>query len=105
MSDSPLPARPDLDQLRRRAKELRDAVRRGDAVALARIAAHHSSARPDALSLAAAQFVIARELGFSSWPALKAAVDTDAAMRRLESAFVTASIGARASRAAEILGT
>ena len=32
MSDS-LPERPDLDQLRRRAKELRDAARRGDAAA------------------------------------------------------------------------
>jgi ankyrin repeat protein len=103
MSDSPLPARPDIDQLRRRAKELRDAVRHGDAVALARFAAHHSLARPDVLSLAAAQFVIARELGFSSWPALKAAVDTDAAIRRLESAFITDSIGARAGRAAEML--
>ena len=40
MSDS-LPERPDLDQLRRRAKELRDAARRGDAAALERFARHH----------------------------------------------------------------
>lgn len=106
MSDSPLPARPDLDQLRRRAKELRDAVRQRDAAALARIAAYHSSTSPDALSLAAAQFVIARELGFPSWPALKAAVDADAATRRVESGFVTASVDARSIRAAaEILST
>ncbi|MGD3112294.1 ankyrin repeat domain-containing protein [Streptomyces sp. YGL11-2] len=105
MSDSSLPARPDLDQLRRRAKELRDAVRRGDSAALARFATHHSTAEPDTVSLAAAQFVIAREMGFPSWPALKAAVDADAGARRRELAFLSASIEARAGRAAEILLT
>ena len=103
MPDPLLPTRPDLDQLRRRAKELRDDVRRGDATAMALFAAHHSSARTDTVSLAAAQFVIARELGFSSWPALKAAVDAEAATRRMESAFLAASIDANARRAAEFL--
>lgn len=106
MSDPFLPERPDLDQLRRRAKELRDAARRGDAAALARIAAHRSSARAaraDAIGLAAAQFVIARELGFSSWPVLKAAADADTAVRRAESEFLSASLDGRADRAAEIL--
>jgi ankyrin repeat protein len=109
MSD-PLPARPDLDQLRRRAKELRDAARRGDAAALTRFSAHHpagraDAARADGVSLAAAQLVIAREAGFASWPALKAAVDADVASRRRESAFLTASVEARARRTAEMLGT
>ena len=63
MSDS-LPERPDLGQLRRRAKELRDAARHGDAAALERLARHHPSAPESAVSLAAAQLVIARELGF-----------------------------------------
>src|SRR5438445_7378080 len=106
MSDgSLLPQRPDLDQLRRRAKELRDAVRRGDTAALARFAAYHPAARPDAVGLAAAQFVIARELGFPSWPALKAAVDADAGARRREREFLAASIDARAGRAAEFLSS
>jgi ankyrin repeat protein len=114
-SDSLLPERPDLDQLRRRAKELHEAVRRGDADALARFAAHHPAVRTDradrtgytdAVRLAAAQFVIAREQGFASWPALKAAVETDAASRRLESAFLAASIeAARTGRALQILAT
>ena len=43
VSDS-LPERPDLGQLRRRAKELRDAARQGDAEALERLARHHSTA-------------------------------------------------------------
>ena len=103
MPDPSLPARPDLDQLRRRAKELCDAVRSGEAAALARFAAHHSSAGTDAVSLAAAQFVIARELGFASWPALKHAVDDDMAARRQESAFLAVSIDPNAGRAAEIL--
>lgn len=103
MSDPQLPARPDLDQLRRRAKELRDAVRRGDAAARARFAEHHATGEPDVASLAAAQFVIARELGFPSWPALKAALDADTAVRGVESGFLTASLDARGGRAAEIL--
>jgi len=103
MSDS-LPERPDLEQLRRRAKELRDATRRGDAAALARFASHHPSARQDAVSLAAAQLVIARELGFSSWPGLKAAIDAGADLRRAVSAFVAASIEGRTRQAGRILG-
>lgn len=73
-----LPERPDLDQLRRQAKELRDTARSGDPVAVDRLARHHPSAHRAELSLAAAQLVIARELGFSSWPKLKAAVDATA---------------------------
>jgi hypothetical protein len=65
---SSLPDRPDLDQLRRQAKELRDAARRGDPVATDRFARHHPSAHQGEVSLAAAQLVIARELGFPSWP-------------------------------------
>jgi ankyrin repeat protein len=101
MSDS-LPKRPDLDQLRRRAKELRNAARRGDATALERLARHHPSARQDAVSLAAAQLVIAREQGFSSWPRLKAAIDVEAASRRELSAFVAASVEGRSRLASDI---
>jgi ankyrin repeat protein len=67
-----------LDQLRRQAKELRDAARRGEADALQRItAAAPGFGEPVALSLA--QLVIARENGHSSWPALKAAADNSGA--------------------------
>ena len=98
----PLPERPDLGQLRRRAKELRDAARRGDAAALGRFARHRPSAREDAVSLDAAQLVIARELGFSSWPRLKAAIDADAVSRRQEPAFVAASVQGRLRQASDI---
>ena len=61
-----LPERPDLHQLRRQAKELRDAARRGDPDALERFARHHPGAPQGTVTLAAAQLVIARELGFAS---------------------------------------
>jgi ankyrin repeat protein len=51
-----LPDHPDLDQLRRQAKELRDAARGGDAGAAVRFARHHPSARPAETSLASARY-------------------------------------------------
>jgi hypothetical protein len=98
-----LPARPDLGQLRRRAKELRDAARRGDAMARDRLARHHPSGRGGAVPLATAQLVIARELGFPSWPRLVAAIDADAASGRTVLDFVNASIEGRMRRASEIV--
>jgi len=97
-----LPDRPDLGQLRRQAKELRDAARRGDAAAVERFARQHRSVSPDAVSLAAAQLVIAREHGFSSWPTLKAAVDAGTISRRAISAFLAASVEGRSRQASEI---
>lgn len=61
-----LPARPDLDQLRRRAKDLLHEAVRGDVAALARLAV--TSDRP---TLDAAQLTVAREHGFASWGKLK----------------------------------
>ena len=66
-----LPARPSLEQLRKRAKDLLRAARAGDAAATARFRATDSrwASAADATSaiLADAQLVIAREHGFSSW--------------------------------------
>ena len=101
MSDS-LPERPHLGQLRRRAKELRDAARRGDAEAVERFARHHPSAPPGAVSLAGAQLVIARELGFASWPMLRAAIDAHATSHRAAGEFVAASVDGRLRQASEI---
>ena len=99
-----LPDRPDLEQLRRQAKELRDAARRGDPDALDSFARHHSGVDPGVVTLAAAQLVIARRLGFGSWPRLKAAVEADANdPARQAEAFVAASVEGRLREAAAIL--
>ena len=59
MPSETLPPRPSLDQLRRRAKELRDAAQSGDPAALGRITARAPAARPGTVTLAAAQLAIA----------------------------------------------
>lgn len=78
-----LPDRPNLSQYRKQAKELAQAARTGDAVALARMKAHHPRAdafvQPDApapvFALADAQLVIAREHGIDSWPKFVKAIE------------------------------
>lgn len=62
--------RPDLDQLRRQARELLRGAGAGDASAVARLAALDAPR-----TLAGAQLVLAREHGFASWPRLKAEVE------------------------------
>jgi hypothetical protein len=65
-----LPDRPDLDQLRRQARELHRAAHGGDAGALRRL-------RPvsDKLTLSTAQLALAREYGFPSWRRLRDEVE------------------------------
>ena len=65
-----LPQRPDLDQLRRQARELLRAAVKGERGALSRI---NAVAKP--LTLSSAQLAIAREYGFASWARLKAEVE------------------------------
>ena len=78
------PFRLNLEQQRKRAKELLKGLQAGDADALRRFQNHHpqwlhleqatSSELEKALRLSEAQLVIARELGVPSWPRLKAHV-------------------------------
>lgn len=63
---SELPGRPDLDQLRRQARELLRAATDGEPHAVARIRAVSQR-----VTLSAAQLAVAREYGFPSWPALR----------------------------------
>src|SRR4051812_13301707 len=63
---TPLPARPNLEFERKRAKKLLRDLQNDDATALSRAA---SIAKPP-FQLADAQLVIAREYGFASWPRL-----------------------------------
>jgi hypothetical protein len=65
-----LPDRPDIDQLRRQARDLHRAAAAGAPDALTRI-----RAVSDCVALSAAQLAVAREYGYPSWPALRAEAD------------------------------
>lgn len=77
----PLPSRPSVEQLKKQAKELLRAWQAQDAAALERLKASHPEyaskplADSNALALADAQLVLAREYGHSSWPKLRHAIE------------------------------
>lgn len=62
-----LPGRPDVDQLRRQARELHRAAAAGEPEAVDRI-----RRVSDRIALSAAQLAVAREYGYPSWPGLRA---------------------------------
>ncbi len=66
---------PDLDQLRRQAKELLASFIAGENDAVAEVNAHYHDADASNFALHDAQLVLARAYGFDSWPKLKAYVD------------------------------
>lgn len=65
-----------LEQQKKRAKELLKAVRDDDVDAVARWEAHHPKGVAAGQQLADAHLVIARENGFPSWPRMKTHIDT-----------------------------
>jgi hypothetical protein len=69
-----LPAHPNLEQYKKQAKDLLKAWKAGAPEALVRMRKHQ--ARGAKLTLASAQFVIAREHGFESWPKLAHEIKT-----------------------------
>lgn len=101
MPDRTLPARPNLEQYKKQAKELLREAATGDpqewgtpgghgSVATGRIMRNHprlKNATPEklrAISLADAQLVLAREHGFESWPKFAKHIETLNIIRRLE---------------------
>jgi hypothetical protein len=84
---------PDLDQLKRQAKELLDAYRAQQPEAAAEVNFYHRTATPDTFALHDAQFALARSYGFESWPKLKAAVDGVTA-KKLHEAVERGDLGA-----------
>jgi ankyrin repeat protein len=81
MATARLPDDPSFEQLRKQAKDLREFSRAGLQGALDLVGAHHPEG-PHAVSLAGAQFVVARHYGFSSWAALRRHVTTIERYRR-----------------------
>jgi len=89
MYDKQLPARPNLAQYKKQAKELAHNCALSDADALTRIRRHHPRihAHPETASQASltdAQLVLAREHGFESWPRFAAHIETLRIIRSVE---------------------
>src|SRR5215472_3340966 len=94
-----LPAQPNLDHLRRQARDLLRAARAGES-----LAAERMRAVSDRLTLAAAQLAVAREYGFASWAKLKTEVQARSAeLAKLADEFCVASIRDWTGRAARML--
>lgn len=67
-----LPERPDLEQLKKQAKDLLDNVHAGQSEALVRIDGEDR----ESIALHDVQRILAREYGFASWPKLKLHIET-----------------------------
>src|SRR5260370_17094460 len=94
-----LPAQPDLDHLRRQARDLLRAARAGDSAAAERI-----HAVSEELNLTAAQRAVAREYGFASWAKLKTEVQARSLeLARLADEFCLATIRHWTARPASML--
>jgi ankyrin repeat protein len=111
MAARQLPERPNLDHLKRQAKDLLHAARTQDAGALARFRTlpaftHRSDAdlARAPLALHDAQSVIAREYGFDSWNALGERVDElTLEFAAAADAFIEAATDGRTDRAERLL--
>ncbi|MGD9803458.1 MAG: ankyrin repeat domain-containing protein [Hyphomicrobiaceae bacterium] len=107
-----LPSRPDIDQLKKQAKELLAEYRRGDPEAIKRFRTSLPAAaeRDDeaiarlSLHLRDAQSCIAREYGFASWVDLKSFVDAVRAADAANSPSALAAAFARLAYAGDIAG-
>jgi ankyrin repeat protein len=98
-----LPARPNLEHLKKQAKILLRAIKTGDAEAIERFrvgAERPVDAEP---ALADALHVIAKEYGFATWMQLKERVESIAAEQDPRAALVTAVRANDTTRAREIL--
>src|SRR5688572_32150238 len=84
---------PDIDQLRRQARELLEAYRAQSPDAALEVDAYHRNATPDTFALHDAQFVLARAYGFENWSKLKAAVE-GVTTKRLYEAVQKGDLGA-----------
>ena len=108
---SPLPERPNLEQLKKQAKSLLHAARAADASALERFRLLPAFARKSVAELAAvdlalhdAQSVIARQHGFESWNALREHVEERSlSFAAAVDEFVRCATGSAAARALRLL--
>lgn len=100
-----LPAKPNLDQLKKQARELFLAASADDPQAYARIKAHLREARDASeLKLADAQHTLANEHDFANWAQLKRFVERVSMSKQDKvTAFVNAAISGKIDRANQLL--
>ena len=111
MPSRDLPARPNLEHLKKQAKSLLDAAKARDREALGRFAVLPSLSGESAAEIGAsdlalhdAQSVIAREHGFPSWNALREEVEVRAlSFDAAEGEFIRCATGGAAGRAERLL--
>jgi ankyrin repeat protein len=90
MPEKNLPDRPNLEQYKKQAKELRHAASAGDADAAERLRRHHprlhdaGAEKIRSASLTDAQLVLAREHGDETWPAFAQRIETLRITRSVE---------------------
>lgn len=90
MSDRILPDRPDLEQYKKQAKELLRDAAMGLPPAIDRLRKHHprfrdlAQGRSPVVALTDAQFVLAREHGYESWPKFAQHIKTISTIRTVE---------------------
>jgi len=79
-----LPAQPNLEQLRKQAKDLLEQFRAGHPAAVAEVRQFERAPGAASFALADAQRVLARTYGYESWPRLKAFVEGASVARLAE---------------------
>jgi len=99
---SGLPPSPHLSYEKKQAKALLRDARAGDSGALTRVRAYVSKDVSE-LALADAQFVIARERGFESWPKLKAHIEAQSPLAEQALRFLKAIIHTQPAVARRVL--
>jgi ankyrin repeat protein len=99
-----LPAKPNLEYLKKQAKQLLAQLQQGDAAALERFGSLASLDAPENAKLADAQHLIAREYGFASWPRLKTHVEALARVLSPARMLTAAIRGTDPEKTARLLG-
>jgi ankyrin repeat protein len=98
-----LPARPNLEQLKKQAKDLLRSYQTGDLSTEELVRKYHPDLTGKSATLSDAQLVIAREYGFGSWPKLKEHVESQNAAKDPMEELVRAVLASDAARAREAL--
>src|SRR5262249_25643162 len=100
------PGRPDLEFEKKQAKALLKGLRSGDADAVARMRAHlprvADSGAAD-VTLADAQFMLARARGFESWPRMKSQIESQRTLQEQIVLFMRAATAGKLAVAKRIL--